>query len=205
MFSKKRKKLGNILILIFIVLAFIFINRSILGESSKKTKILVNVSTGKKIELVKDPSKINEDNIFKKLNEKTFELSSQKGNWHYTFKIISENGEFEGEYEDLKSNQKLLSEFKGKFIVVEKLDDLTYKVMVEKIEQKLPSKKQKGVKYVYPNHFKERTQYILRLPNTKTYSLIDGYEKHDFQDIITDRLNVYTFENAGFVYYEKVK
>src|SRR5699024_4873970 len=147
----------------------------------KPNKTLYNVTSGERIDFIKNPDDYYEDNIMKLLDKKTFELYSDKNEDAYC-KIVftSDEGDFDGEFLDQKDKTKIYSNFKGKLEPIKKLDKLTYKIEVSKIDLKdsgfSNDKKDQDLVYVFPNHFREKNQFILRFPNTKIYSLIDGYE-----------------------------
>lgn len=197
-------------LIVILVLAIISINYSKKSKEDNNKKSLYNVSTGEKIEFIKNPDYYDESDILSLLDKKTMELNSNMDESAYC-KIIftSDDGDFEGEFLDKKKGTEIFSNFKGKFELIEKLDKLTYKIDVAEIKlrdsgfSKL-DKDEDQLIYVFPNHFRKKNQFILRLPSTKTYNLIDGYEKYDFQNITTDTLNVFTLETGGYVYYEKV-
>lgn len=202
--KSKKYVLGLVGIIIILLLYFYVFRKDI-----KPNKTLYNVTSGERIDFIKNPDDYDEDNIMKLLDKKTFELSSDKNEDAYC-KIVftSGEGDFDGEFLDQKDKTKIYSNFKGKLEPIKKLDKLTYKIEVSKIDLKdsgfSNDKKDQDLVYVFPNHFREKNQFILRFPNTKIYSLIDGYEKYDFQNIVTDTLNVFTLETGGYVYYEKV-
>lgn len=203
--KSKKYVLGLVGIIIILLLYFYVFRKDI-----KPNKTLYNVTSGERIDFIKNPDDYYEDNnIMKLLDKKTFELSSDKNEDAYC-KIVftSGEGDFDGEFLDQKDKTKIYSNFKGKLEPIKKLDKLTYKIEVSKIDLKdsgfSNDKKDQDLVYVFPNHFREKNQFILRFPNTKIYSLIDGYEKYDFQNIVTDTLNVFTLETGGYVYYEKV-
>lgn len=198
--------------LILIISAFVFLAMIFLyyfkdKNKEKSKKILYNISSKEKIIFIENPSQYSKDNILKLLDKKTMELSSNKKSKAYCKLIFKDDeGRFSGELLDENSkDEKIVSNFSGRFEVLEKLDDLTYKLEVENIKIKNKDKFDSKNVFVFPNHFRSKNQFILRLPNTKLYSLIDGYEKYDFQNIVTDTLNVFTLETGGYVYYEKVE
>lgn len=207
---KKFKNKKFILILILFLLAVLAIFFFKPQEEKTPDQILYNVSTNKRIEFVKDPDYYDESDILTLLDKKTLELSSDNDEKAHTKLVFtSDDGDFEGEFLDKKKGREIYSNFKGKFEVVEKLDKFTYKLDVSQIELRDSGfsnldKDEDQLIYVFPNHFRKKNEFILRLPNTKTYNLIDGYEKYDFQNVITDTLNVFSLETGGYVYYEKV-
>lgn len=162
-----------------------------------------NVANGKRVSLIEKPCNYDENDILTLLDGKCFELASNYEEMAY-FKLlfISDDGDFKGEYLDKKDGVEIFSNFKGKFHVIEKLDDLTYRIEVEDMKLRDGGFSdydmgEENLIYVFPNHFRNKNQFILRLPNNKTYDLIDGYEKYDFQYLTTDTLNVFTLETGA--------
>ncbi|MDD7306714.1 MAG: hypothetical protein PUG67_09005 [Peptoniphilaceae bacterium] len=196
-----------VLIVIFAIFSINYFNNK---KEDNNKKSLYNATSGKKVELIDKPDYYDESDILTLLDKKTLELNSGKDENSFC-KIVfrSDDGDFDGEFLDKKDGTEIYSNFKGKFEAIEKLDKFTYKLIVSEIKlrdrgfSKL-DKDQDQLIYVFPNHFRLKNEFILRLPNTKTYNLIDAYEKYDFQNIATDRLNVFTLETNGYVYYEKV-
>lgn len=207
--KKSKNKLYITVVIGLIVLAIIFLYFYGFNRENRSKRPLYNVTSGERIDFIQNPDAYDKDNIMALLNEKTLELTSDKSKEAYC-KIVftSDGGDFDGEFLDKKHKTKIFSNFKGKLAPIEKLDNLTYRIEVSEITLRdsgfSNDKMDEDLVYVFPNHFRKKNQFILRFPNTKTYSLIDGYEKYDFQNVVTDTLNVFSLETGGYVYYEKV-
>lgn len=153
------------------------------------------------------------DELWSQLKGQSFYFSSGAGAWETDMKF-DDDGSFSGYYHDTDAGDtgtnypngtRYECEFRGKFTDVKKVNDYTYCVQLENIEQKQPSDKQEivdGVKIIYsdPYGFENAGNFYIYLPGTPVSSLPQGYLS--WVNMLVNNKSTLTFyglynENAG--------
>lgn len=191
----------KILAVLFVVLSI-----SACGNKSSNDKVNVRVKTENKVENKtntatdkdskngkeeiankenKDLSKENDESqaFFKTIEAKKFAIPSVASKVESIF--LYNDGYFDGMIKSGNGDAAYIGLYNGKLDYVEKIDDLTYKVKLAKLEMETPTGQEDqinmegieiNVEYVDWTFFKEYnigSEYLIHLPKTKVSSLND--------------------------------
>lgn len=189
---------------------FVLLSISACSNKSSNNKVNVKVKTENKVEnktntATGKDTKNDKEEVAKKENK---DLSKENDEAHEFFKTIEakkfaipsvasqvesiflyEDGYFDGMVKSGNGDAAYISLYNGKLDYVEKIDELTYKVKLAKLETETPTDKEEqinmggfdiNVKYRDGSFFKEDkigSEYLIHLPKTKVSSLDDTNRK----------------------------
>lgn len=71
--------------------------------------------------------------LYDELNNKEFIFSSGAGAWRTGF-MFTEDGKFSGTYSDADGSDMVVSDFEGQFIILEEMDEVTYRLKLEEFD-----------------------------------------------------------------------
>lgn len=185
---------------------FVLLSISACSNKSSNNKVNVKVKTENKVEnktntATGKDTKNDKEEVAKKENK---DLSKENDEAHEFFKTIEakkfaipsvasqvesiflyEDGYFDGMIKSGNGDAAYIGLYNGKLDYVEKIDDLTYKVKLAKLEMETPTGQEEqinmggidiNVEYVDWSFFKEDnigSEYLIHLPKTKVSSLDD--------------------------------
>lgn len=125
------------------------------------------------------------DPVFEKISGKGFNFSSGVGAWS-TSSTIRKDGSFTGEYSDNNVDSGVGSKFRGKFRLVEKVDEFTYKLELTDLTITSPTgtiEQSKDVNRTVPFKwvdtaygFEKGTEFYLYLPGKPLAELDDEFK-----------------------------
>lgn len=191
------------------ILAFLFVLLSIsaCGNKNSNDKVNVRVKTENKVEnktntkndtddkkevVEKSDKNLSKESneaqaFFKTIEAKKFAIPSVASKVESIF--LYNDGYFDGMIKSGNGDAAYIGLYNGKLDYVEKIDDLTYKVKLVKLEMETPTGQEEqinmegieiNVEYVDWTFFKEDnigSEYLIHLPKTKVSSLDDTNRK----------------------------
>lgn len=182
-------------------------------------------NTSDTTENVDDETESEEEFSFAEVSNREFWFGSGAGAW-CTVLHIHEDGTFDGEYHDSDMGDiggenpngvMYLSNFTGKFMQPEKVNDYTYSFQIEslKLEQEPNTEEIKeGIRYIYsePYGLDKAERILLYLPGAPLEELPEGFRSwvgyHDLSAATDTELTFYGLYNEtpgyGFSSYEAV-
>lgn len=211
---------------------FVLLSISACGNKSSNDKVNVRVKTENKVENKtntatdkdtkngkeevakkenKDLSKENDESkeFFKTIEAKKFAIPSIASQVESIF--LYNDGYFDGMIKSGNGDAAYIGLYNGKLDYVEKIDELTYKVKLAKLEMETPTNEKEqinmggldiNVTYIDGTFFNEDkigSEYVIHLPKTKVSSLDDSnrqmLETVD-QYIRDDNANIFFIEYA---------
>ena len=212
---------------------FVLLSISACGSKNANDKVNVRVKTENKVENKtntatdkdtkngkeevankenKDLSKENDEakEFFKTIEAKKFAIPSVASKVESIF--LYNDGYFDGMIKSGNGDAAYIGLYNGKLDYVEKIDDLTYKVKLAKLEMETPTSQEEqinmggfdiNVKYRDGSFFNEDkigSEYLIHLPKTKVSSLDDSDRKMlEMVDkyVKDDNANIFFIEAVG--------
>lgn len=182
---------------------FVLLSISACGNKNSNDKVNVRVKTENKVEnktktkndkddkkevAEKSDKNLPKENdeakaFFKTIEAKKFDIPSASSRVESIF--LYNDGYFDGMIKSGNGDAAYIGLYNGKLDYVEKIDDLTYKVKLAKLEMETPTGQKEqinmegidiNVEYVDWSFFKEDnigSEYLIHLPKTKVSSLDD--------------------------------
>lgn len=209
---------------------FVLLSISACGNKSSNDKVNVRVKTENKVENKTNTKNDTDDKkevaeksdknlskesdgaqtFFKTIEAKKFAIPSVASQVESIF--LYEDGYFDGMVKSGNGDAAYISLYNGKLDYVEKIDELTYKVKLAKLETETPTDKEEqinmggfdiNVKYRDGSFFNEDkigSEYLIHLPKTKVSSLDDSDRKMlEMVDkyVKDDNANIFFIEAVG--------
>ena len=117
--------------------------------------------------------------VFAELEGKDFIFSSGRGAWRTSI-TMEKGGKFKGSYLDSDVYDKYAAEFTGRFEVVKRVDEYTYKLKLKDLKTTTPTGEKAyedggTVEYSEPYGFEKGTDFDLYLPGHPTEGLHEEY------------------------------
>ena len=117
--------------------------------------------------------------VFAELEGKDFIFSSGRGAWRTSI-TMEKGGKFKGSYLDSDVYDKYVAEFTGRFEVVKRVDEYTYKLKLKDLKTTTPTGEKTyedggTVEYSEPYGFEKGTDFDLYLPGHPTEGLHEEY------------------------------